>query len=93
MSSHISENEDHSCGGLAIFVSESLDIKNIIINFKLLYKTPTCVNNYNFASSGDRIQRLNTKHIIVSIGSFQVSHTDIDKTQEDYYKKYNVNKD
>ena len=90
ISSYISANEDHSCTGLAIFVSEPLDIKNIIINFKLLYKTPTCVENPNAASSGGRIQRLNTEHIIITIGDFQTSHTDIDKTQENYYKKNHV---
>jgi len=89
ISSYVSGSEDHTCTNMVIFVSEPLDIKNIILNFKLLYKTPSCIDDHSKSNilSGGRIQRLNTEHIIISIGDFEISHTDIDKSEEDNYKK------
>jgi len=92
VSSYFSSKNNSTCKGLMVFESEPIDINNPII-FKLFYKTPSCIKEPNPDPSGGRIQRIDENNILLSIGDFQPSHTDILKKNEQAYKNNHVSQD
>jgi len=86
-------NKNIRCEGLLVFISSSLkqNIDKKYIQFEEFYKTPSCVEDSNAASSGGRIQSFdNSKEILLTVGDFQHSHTDVGKVNELEFKSNHI---